>query len=307
MSLFLSIGECMVELSASQGDLWQLGIAGDTLNTAWYARAALPAEWDVGYVTRLGSDAFSDRAAEFIEAHGIGLPFVPRHPSRSIGLYAISLSQGERSFTYWRDASAARTLMDARASVEAVVAMADALHVSGISLAILPPDGRTWLMGLMRAVRARGGTSSFDPNYRSRLWNDMGTARENIAAAARQASVVLPSFEDDTALFGDASPEDSAKRYAQLGAELVIVKDGGKGVTIAERGKHVARIDLVPVHPVDTTGAGDSFDGAFLAAILTGKASVEAVRLAHAVASHVVLHRGALVSLPMDGPSQAHP
>lgn len=59
MKRLISVGECMLELSPN-GNLWRMNVAGDTFNTAWYARRLLPADWEVGYVTRLGGDAFSD-------------------------------------------------------------------------------------------------------------------------------------------------------------------------------------------------------------------------------------------------------
>jgi 2-dehydro-3-deoxygluconokinase len=297
VSLFLSIGECLVELYAATDDLWHLGIAGDTLNTAYYARARLPSDWEVGYVTRLGSDPFSDRAAKFITSQGISLPTIPRHPGRSIGLYAISLTHGERSFTYWRDTSAARTLMEAREAVENAVTKADAVYVSGISLAILPPDGRQWLIELMRSVVARGGACAFDPNYRPRLWTDAESARLTITTAAQAASIVLPSFDDEALLFGDPSPNVTARRYGMLGAGLVAVKNGRGELSIVEGAKTIERITLPSVDPIDTTGAGDSFNGAFLAAVLTGVPVIEAVYAAHAIARQVVLQKGALISL----------
>jgi 2-dehydro-3-deoxygluconokinase len=298
MSLFAAIGECMVELSAAGDDLWRLGIAGDTLNTAWYARARLPQDWEVSYVTRLGQDAFSDRAVAFLAANGIATRHVSRHPDRSIGLYAIALQAGERSFAYWRDTSAARTLMEAPETVHAALDAAAALHLSGITLAILPDEARDRLLALVGQARSRGALTAFDPNHRARLWPDAATARRVIGKAAGVASVVLPSFEDEAGLFGDAAPEATVARYLALGAGLVVVKTGGGAVTIGAPGQPVRRVDLPTVTPLDTTGAGDSFNGAFLAAWLTGSGAEAAVRAAHGLALRVVQHRGAL--MPME-------
>ena len=55
---FVSVGECMIEMSGGTDDLYRLGYAGDTLNTAWYARALLPQDWQVDYVTALGDDRY---------------------------------------------------------------------------------------------------------------------------------------------------------------------------------------------------------------------------------------------------------
>src|SRR5690606_21032151 len=100
----LSIGEAMVELSPSgQDGLWRLGIAGDTLNTAWYLRRLLPADWRVAYCSRVGLGEFSQQMVDFLAAEGIDATHVTRDPQREIALYAISLKDGERSFSYWRD------------------------------------------------------------------------------------------------------------------------------------------------------------------------------------------------------------
>ena len=109
----LAVGEAMVELSASdEAGLWHLGYAGDTLNTAWYLRRLLPGDQAIGYLTRLGQGGFSRRLSEFIFDAGIVTDHVSTDPMREVGLYAIDLSAGERSFTYWRGQSAARGLAD---------------------------------------------------------------------------------------------------------------------------------------------------------------------------------------------------
>lgn len=297
MSLLVSIGECMLELSAAEDDLWHLGIAGDTFNTAWYARALLPKAWEVSYATRLGTDPFSDRAAAFIAANGISTRHITRHPTRSIGLYAISLHKGERSFTYWRDSSAARTLMEATDALQAAVDAARVIHVSGITLAILPPQDRARLVQMLAAARQRGAVTVLDPNHRPRLWPDAATARQALSAAAQACTIILPSFDDEAALFNDATPEATLARYAALGAETIVVKNGGDQIALRHQGQTRTLTGLPKVTPLDTTGAGDSFNGAFLAALMTGQSPEGAARRAHDLAAHVVRHRGALIPM----------
>jgi len=291
MKRLVAVGECMMELSPKAA-LWQMNIAGDTFNTAWYARALLGADWEVGYLTRLGSDRFSDDALAFIRDNGI-VPLVTRHPARSIGLYAIHLDRGERSFSYWRSQSAARTLADEPEPLASGLAGADAIHLSGITLAILPPEGRARLLALM--ARAKG-LVVFDPNLRLSLWEDHETARRVFTEAARVADVVLPSFDDEAALFGDATPEVTLARYAALGPAEVVVKNGG-GTVHAKLGDARFALDLPRVEPIDTTGAGDSFNAGYLAARLTGATGEAAIRAGHALASRVVRYAGALMPM----------
>jgi len=105
-----AVGECMMELSGEQ-ELWRLSYAGDTFNTLWMMKGCLGDTLHADFHSAFGADAFSQRQIEFMASNGIGiaqsrtdLPFRP-------GIYAISLTEeGERSFTYWRETSAAKRL-----------------------------------------------------------------------------------------------------------------------------------------------------------------------------------------------------
>lgn len=292
---FLSIGECMLELSSADGALWRMGIAGDTLNTAWYARACLPADWAVAYGTKIGRDAFSDRVPLFLQEAGIETDRIARHPTRSVGLYAITLDRGERSFTYWRDSSAARTLADDPTLLEEMTGDANVIQISGITLAILPPQGRAALIGQLARRRAEGCVTVLDPNIRPKLWPDLETAAQVLSEAAHAAEIILPSFEDEQMCFGDASPQATLERYRAAGARTVVVKNGGGEILTLHDGEQQRFADLPRITPVDTTGAGDSFNGAFLAALTTGQGLSGAVALGHRVAAQVVGTRGALI------------
>ena len=299
---FVSLGECMVELRGAGEDLWRMGVAGDTLNTAWYARACLPADWSVAYATAIGTDDLSARVPAFLADNGIETDRILTHPTRTIGLYAISLTHGERSFTYWRDTSAARTLADDPARLAALTDGAQVLHVSGITLAILPPDGRRALLKILHTARAAGVTVSLDPNLRPALWEDMETARQTLTEAARAASVVLPSFDDERTAFDDATPQETRARYAALGADTVAVKNGGAEIHARHHGTDHTFTPTERLVPVDTTGAGDSFNGAFLASLAVGGTLEAALADGHRVAATVIGQPGALVPMATVAP-----
>lgn len=302
MKTFLSIGEAMVELSQAQGDLWRLGFAGDTLNTAWYARDCLPGDWQVSYLTRLGSDPFSPRMRAFLDENGIDTRFIADDPQRSVGLYAIELQDGERSFAYWRGQSAARHLAADPALLDAAFGAADAIYLSGITLAILPPEHRADLIRRLAEARAAGKPTAFDPNIRPRLWESPDAMRQALMAAAPAASILLPSFDDEAEHFGDASPEDCARRWQAAGAAEVVVKNGGGPIALLLEGP-CAMIPVAREKPLDSTGAGDSFNGGYLAARLTGADPEDAVARAHALSLQVIRHPGALRPMSRPGAS----
>ena len=290
----LCIGEAMLELAAA-GELWRLGIAGDTLNTAWYLRGLLGAEWGVGYLSRIGMGAFSQRMLDFLTTSGIDARFVSRDPAREIGLYAITLQDGERSFSYWRDNSAAKRLADDPAALARALDGAGIAYLSGITLAILPPEGRASLLDALETARAAGTRIVFDPNLRPRLWQDAATMRATVQSAAASCDLILPSLDDETTHFGDTDAQATIARYLAAGARQVVVKAGGGPVTFGGADGAGIVTGLPRVQPVDTTAAGDSFNAGFLAARLSGAAIPDAIRRAHELSLAVIAHPGALV------------
>ncbi|MDZ7909239.1 MAG: sugar kinase [Gemmobacter sp.] len=285
----LSLGEMMVELSGAGPGLWRSAFAGDTYNTAWYLAALRPG-WQISYGTRLGADAMSDAAVTDIARAGIGTAWINRDPQRSIGLYMIALQNGERSFSYWRGQSAARHLADDEEWLVAAFDAADVIYLSGITLAILDAAGRARLLSALTGRRV-----VFDPNLRPRLWQDLATLRQTITAAAAMAEICLPSFDDEHAIFDDPSPEATADRYAKVGAREVVVKNGTGPLALRSDGAAWSSPAPEPVVPVDTTGAGDSFNAGYMAARLSGSDMAQAVLAGQRLAAQVVQHPGALL------------
>ncbi len=295
-----SIGECMVEMAPDADGLYRQGFAGDTLNTAWYIRALTSSERrKVRYVSAVGTDALSQRMTDFLENNGLDTQAIARIPDRTLGLYLITLDGAERSFTYWRKDAAARLLASNVDRLRATLDGVGLAYFSGITLAILTPEDRQRLFSVLDQFRKDGGEVAFDPNIRPRLWPD----RETMAAATtegyRAATIALPTFRDDAELFGDPSPEATADRIAALGPREIIVKDGASPALV----RTPAGQRFLPVangeRPVDTTGAGDSFNGGYLAGRSAGLDGFAATELAHKVAARVICVRGALAPMSM--------
>ena len=292
---FLSIGECMVELSGGGEGLFRIGFAGDTLNTAWYARARLGDDWEVAYFTAVGDDRYSKAMLEFLEANDIGTDLVQVIPGKRPGLYIIHQEAGDRHFTYWRDNSAARLLADDAENLLNATAKADAIYFSGITLAILKPARRQELLAVLEGARQNGALVAFDPNIRPALWPDVAAMRQVITEAASVSSIVMPTFNDDAPFFGDRSPEQTVARYLAAGAGEVVVKNGPNPVHVST-GHISVFLSVEEVGDViDATGAGDAFNGAYLAARLQGEEPETAARAGSRMAAKVISHQGALI------------
>ncbi len=289
-------GECMIELSrtALGGKSWALGHAGDCYNVAAYlARLGCNAS----FMSAIGTDMFSNEMYEAWVSEGVGTEFVLRHPERTPGLYAIRVdSSGERSFSYWRDQSAARAFFECYGANAALAAASTArvLYLSGITLSLYTEQERDRIRAVATAVRANGGDVVLDTNYRPRGWPARVTARRAIEALASSVTMALPTLEDDAALFGDRDARACADRWLQLGVNEVAVKLGPKGSLVATASGH-QMVSTEPRQAVDTTGAGDSFNAAYLAARLAGHAPMAAARIGNRLAGIVVGNRGAII------------
>ena len=294
----VSIGECMIEMADRGDGLMSLAYAGDTLNTAVYLARINGPELKVDYVTALGDDPYSDAMLAFWRREGIGTDCVARLPGQLPGLYLIRTDDhGERSFYYYRSAAPARSLFDLPETVDLLDRLADAdmVHFSGITLSILSYPARDRLAEALEKLRRGGTRIVFDGNYRPSLWPSADVARRVTTRFLSFVDLALPSADDEERLFGDTSCEAVAQRMHALGVTEVLVKHGADGcfISLGDIRRHVPVTERVK--PVDTTGAGNSFNAGYLSGRLAGIGPVAAARIGNRLAARVICHRGAII------------
>ena len=289
----------MIELSPVDGDprLSRLGFAGDTLNTAVYLKRCAGARADVAYVTALGDDPFSDRMIGFMRAEGLSTGPVARLPGKLPGLYAITTDdRGERTFHYWRENSAARQLFRMSGGISfAALDGFDIVYLSAITLAILPPDVRNGLIAKLEELRNSGAIRiAFDSNYRPQLWKSADEAREIVSRMWTISDIALPSMEDEKALFGVAEEGVILQRLAKTCRGIGALKRGPAGPLAINEPQPSVNYET-EMRPLDTTAAGDSFNGAFLAAYARGLPLPDAMLAGHECALTVIRRHGAII------------
>ncbi|MFC8087868.1 carbohydrate kinase family protein [Streptomyces sp. NPDC057340] len=138
------------------------------------------------------------------------------------------------------------------------------LHLSGYL--VFSEPSRALVSVALSAARARGVPVSLDPASTGFL-TALGVDR--FLGLVEGVDVLLPSRDEACLLTGLPDPADAAAKLSRQ-VPLVIVKLGAKGALVALSGAVSARVAAVPASPRDSTGAGDAFTGAFLAALLTG-------------------------------------
>lgn len=293
------IGECMIELNGEPFGVMQQSYGGDSLNTATYlARLKDSARLEVYYVSALGQDKLCQQMLAHWQADGINTELVLRDPQRSAGLYLIQLDeQGERTFLYWRDQSAARYLLQHQdyGKVKTALQQMDVVYLSGISLAILPENDRTLLLKQLAELKKSGVEIAFDSNFRPALWQSKKQAQSCYQALLPLVDLALVTFDDEQILWGDQDEQACLKRLSQFGISTVVLKQGSFGATCYQHNQ----CQFVPTQPVqnivDTTSAGDSFNAGFLLGYLQDKPLTQCCEQGNRLAGIIIQHRGAII------------
>ena len=293
----ISIGEPLVELSC-EGDMrlapsFMRSFGGDTLNTAVAARRLGSS---VTYVTRISSDPFGQALSAMLHEEGIGLSH-PRPGKGGTGMYFVSVGKdGQREFFYQRKGSAASLLTPEDISEE-LIKSAKIVYASGISLAI--SDGcRQAVTRAFQLARQHGVMTAFDPNYREALWHSQSRAVDTVNELLPFVDIFMPSFPEDTqAMAGFSKPEQVIDHYLYKGLKLVVVKAGPRGAFVGYR-KESEHVPGLQVTAIDTTGAGDAFNGGFLHGLVQDLSLVDCARLGNATAGLKVTSRGSAIAMP---------
>jgi 2-dehydro-3-deoxygluconokinase len=286
------VGEPLAELTFGSDGTLRVGLGGDAANVA--ARLARGGA-DARLHSAIGGDALSRLVGRRLREERVEL-VGPSLDGERVGIYLVATdAAGDRSFTYWRDGSAASWyLAHETAEVVASFGRPDVLHVSGITLALLGSKGRSVLRDGVAAARANGTFVAFDPNHRAALWPDPAEATSAASEILPVVDVVLASLDDCSALFERRDAGSAARSLRGAGVSHVAVTDGASGCVVDDEDV-VARIEApVPSRVIDTTGAGDAFDAGWILAWIRGAGARERARAGLEAAAACVGHTGAL-------------
>lgn len=292
----LCMGEPMLEFSlqpvgADGRRLYLEGHGGDTSNAA-IAAARQGAR--TGFVTAVGQDPAGDSFLDLWAREGVDTTCVRRDPHHPTASYFVIQKPVGHEFLYYRQGSAASHFGPADVP-QAAIAKARFLYVSGISQAI-SASAADAVFTAIGVARAHGVRVAYDTNYRARLWPARRAAAV-IHAAIAEADVALPSIDDAHALAGLTEPEALLDFYLRLGPRIVALKMGGAGTWLATPEARV-HIPPFPCRPVDSTGAGDTFCGSFLARLLAGDPPDAAARYAACAAALMTEGYGGVAPIP---------
>ncbi len=232
----------------------------------------------VDFVGRVGA-ADCARESDLFRKAGVEPALAADQRHETGRLIALVDPSGERSFLTDRGANEA---LEAADIPDALVARADVVHLSGYSF--VSPSPRAAAIGVI--ARAAGRPIGVDPASAEFL-REMSPA--NFFAWTSGATMLFPNSEEAAVLAQTDDPDAQAARLAAH-YPLVVIKRGARGAEAIE-GERRWRVAAPPAKTVDSTGAGDAFVAAFLAAKMRGEpieACLEAASAAGAAATEFV-------------------
>lgn len=292
----ISIGESLIELSTDESltyaQLLHKYYGGDTIATA-VAAARLGSK--VGYITRLGNDFFKDFLIDSWYSENIDVSYVKLVDGYN-GLYIISRQQtGEKQFAHYRKKSAASTL-SIDDIPEEYIDRAAIVYSTGITQS-LSNSAKDAVQKAFSIAKEKNCTVAYDPNYRSQLWS-LSEAKETLEETIDYIDIIfLNAYHDAEKLLGISSPDKIIKYFWDRGVQTVVVKMGKDGSTIGYNGE-MNHIPTCVTNIVDSTGAGDAYNGAFLHGIAVGYTPFESAKLACIDSGMQVQGLGAIKSIP---------
>jgi fructokinase len=259
--MIICCGEALIDFlprkTADGATAYQPFCGGSVYNTAIaLGRLGVP----VGLYTGLSSDFFGDMLREGLAASKVSLAYA-KVWDRPSTLAFVKLTKGHARYSFFDDNSAGRMLT--RRDWPKLEKGVEALHFGSISL--IPEPGGATLESLM-AREAKARVISLDPNIRPGMIQNRRAHMARLTRMIAMADIVKLSDEDVVWMTGRDDAKSAARKWLKLGAKLVLVTRGAKGVEAFTAAAAVSR-PAEKVKVADTVGAGDTFTAGLLAAL----------------------------------------
>lgn len=245
-------------------------------------------------ISRVGDDDFGHVNVDRLKADNVDVSGIEIDPQGTTGSAFVRYREdGSRAFVFNIRHSACGTI-SMTANAARLVEECDHLHVMGTAL--YAPSVVDTILSAMKAIKARGGTVSFDPNLRPEIMNSPGM-REALQSVIAETDIFMPSGAE-LYLFTQATTEAEAVRELfGHGIKAIVAKRGEAGATYYDATQTLS-VPGFKVDEVDPTGAGDCFGATFVTFWLAGAAPAEALLYANASGARAVTREG-----PMEGAS----
>lgn len=268
MSKLYSIGELLIDFqsvgtkSLKNTDKFIKNAGGATANVCVQA---VRLGQEAVYLSKVGNDGFGEFLIDTLKNVGVDTSYISKSAEHETSLAFVSFSEnGEREFAFYR--SNAADLHFTKEDFEGVsFDCGDVLEFG--SVALKSEDAKSTHRFLLEKAKNSGAIICFDPNLRFNLWEDSEVLRRTVLEFAAYADIIKVG-EDELEFITGETGEDAVKSMFSCGLKILLVTNGGKGAKAYLKDGRKFSCGGYKVKAVDTTGAGDSFFGAFIAQIM---------------------------------------
>ena len=291
----------MIELNGDISSLennssnMKINFGGDTYNSAVYFSRLTNNKTNTFYSTALGKDNFSKKMISRFKNENIKCDYIRTDGENPPGLYSIEINEkGERSFSYWRDQSPSKYIFLGSKGKKLVkdINNADVFYYTGISAGILDEKQRKDLIKIGSTATICG----FDFNYRSQLHYNKKVSQLLFNEINNRVDIHFVSFDDARELFKIKNPLEIFEIINEK-KNLILIRYKNS-IIFKNKQQEIKTVTVPHGEVVDTTAAGDAFNGSFLA-IMNNNKNVpveENILISHSVTREVIKHRGAIIS-----------
>ena len=291
-----SIGEAMIEISNIKNSFYNQSFAGDTLNFCNYLDKK---KLNAFFLSAIGKSEINQSLLDFVKSKNISTKYIKQIKQFEVGLYLIkNKDNGEKQFFYWRDESAAKHYFNNIDFLNLYKELKnfDYIYFSGITLSIIHISKLNNFIKLLKLLKSKKIKIVFDFNIRPSRWN-----KKNL-------NIFLDSvlkFVDICFLSGEDmnywKNKNNIKSYEQIVRKYklkhsIFRKNAKFTYVFLNKTRYVFKNKLLKT-VVDTSGAGDGFNAAYLSNFIVNNDPVLALKAGSSLGSKIVMKKGAIVDV----------
>jgi 2-dehydro-3-deoxygluconokinase len=290
-----SIGECMIEITNTYNNNFQQSFAGDTLNFCSYLNKK---NFNVDYLSYVGKSEINKDFFNLLKSKKISKKLIHIHPHNETGLYLIKNDKnGEKNFYYWRDNSAAKNYLNELnyKKLEIILKKYHYIYFSGITLSIISKNKQKDFCNLIKKLKEYNVKIIFDLNIRIKRWPNKKHLNASI-------NLFLPFID---ILFSTGEDIKNWKNNDNLSFFNKLIKSNKINHAIFRKNASLNYAILNDqiykvankVHKmiVDSSGAGDGYNAAYISEFLTSGDVYRSLQASHLLGSKIVMKKGAII------------
>ena len=291
-----SIGEAMIEISNIKNSLYNQSFAGDTLNFCNYLDKK---KLNAFFLSAIGKSEINQSLLDFVKSKNISTKYIKQINQFEVGLYLIkNKDNGEKQFFYWRDESAAKHYFNNIDFLNLYKELKnfDYIYFSGITLSIIHISKLNNFIKLLRLLKSKKIKIVFDFNIRPTRWNKKNL-NIFLDSVLKLVDICFLSGED----MNYWKNKNNIKSYEQIVRKYKIKhsifrKNAKFTYVFLNKTRYVFRNKLLK-KVVDTSGAGDGFNAAYLSNFIVNNDPVLALKAGSSLGSKIVMKKGAIVDV----------